>query len=242
MSLLLRCREPSTIRDDERSIANMKLHTLVTIVIATVGLAAAQPHAHHHQHHHHHHHERAAAPQLADQSETGEQGVSQDSAPSHGSISKAPFTVHAAQGIDAELPDGELNCSDFPDQYGAMSIHWLDLDGWSGIQKPNSFTGGFGDIETVKSGGCTEGAYCSYACPMGYQKSQWPETQGSTGQSVGGLQCKNGKLWLTNKAMSTKLCMTGTQEVEVTVQNKMISCSAICRTDYPGKSSNALNL
>lgn len=147
---------------------------------------------------------------------------------------KVAFSVDGATGIDTPFPDGELACSDFPDQYGAMPIHWLPLEGWSGIQKPKSFNGGYGDIETAKSGGCTEGAFCSYACPMGYQKSQWPETQGVTGQSVGGLHCKNGKLWLTNKAMSSKLCMTGTQEVEVLVENKMSQCSAICRTDYPG--------
>lgn len=145
------------------------------------------------------------------------------------------FTPKGATGIDTPFPDGKLSCSDFPDQYGAMPVRWLNLEGWSGIQTPKSFAGGFDDIFTAKSGGCTEGSFCSYACPTGYQKSQWPETQGATGQSVGGLQCKGGKLWLTNKAMSTKLCMTGTQDVEVLVENKMNKGSAICRTDYPGK-------
>lgn len=59
--------------------------------------------------------------------------------------------------------------------------------------------------------------------------------QGSTGQSVGGIQCKNGKLHLTNPSMSSNLCMPGTQKVNVMVQNTMSKGAAVCRTDYPGK-------
>ena len=139
------------------------------------------------------------------------------------------------EGVESDFPDGELDCSHFPSDYGAQKLDYLGLGGWTGIQMPGSMSGGYGNIETVKNGGCTEGAFCSYACPAGYQKSQWPETQGATGQSVGGVQCKNGKLQLTNKSMSSKLCMTGATQVPVTVQNKMGKNSAICRTDYPGK-------
>lgn len=144
-------------------------------------------------------------------------------------------------GVDRDFPDGELDCSDFPDQYGALNLDYLNLGGWSGIQNPkNRGSGGYDDIETVVSDQCSgsdccsEGMYCSYACPAGYQKSQWPDKQGATGQSVGGIQCKNGKLHLTNPGMSNKLCMKGTDAVTIKVQNKINKGVSVCRTDYPG--------
>jgi len=149
----------------------------------------------------------------------------------------------SAQGVDTPFPDGEVDCSDFPDQYGAVPVPWTGHDGWIGIQTPKSFSGGFGDILTALSGeGCTEGAFCSYACPPGYQKSQWPQTQGATGQSIGGLQCKGGKLYLTNSALSKNLCIQGASPVNVQVQNKMGEQVAVCRTDYPGTESETVPL
>ena len=75
---------------------------------------------------------------------------------------------------------------------------------------------------------------CSYACPPGYQKSQWPAEQGSTGQSVGGLFCnENNKLVKTNPDLSKTLCIKGTGAVKVV--NKLSTNAAFCRTDYPGK-------
>jgi len=79
---------------------------------------------------------------------------------------------------------------------------------------------------------------CSYACPPGYQKSQWPSTQGSTGQSVGGLYCTGGKLKLTNSALSSSLCVEGTGNVQA--QNNAGSVVSICRTDYPGTESETI--
>ncbi|EME49767.1 hypothetical protein DOTSEDRAFT_68521 [Dothistroma septosporum NZE10] len=147
-----------------------------------------------------------------------------------------------ATGIDSDFPDGQLDCSTFPSAYGAVAVHWTGLGGWTGVQSPGSSTGnGYGNIMTVTSGGsCTEGAYCSYACPPGYQKSQWPTTQGSTGQSVGGLKCSGGKLHLTNPSMCTQLCMKGSDQVEILVQNKMTQNVAVCRTDYPGTESETV--
>ncbi len=148
----------------------------------------------------------------------------------------------SSSGVDSAFPDGQLDCSTFPSNYGAVSVEWLGLGGWIGIQQPGSSEGGFSNIMTVTkstcAGGncCSEGSYCSYACPGGYQKSQWPSTQGATGQSVGGIVCRNGKLHLTNPSMSTSLCMTGTSNVAVQVQNKMKKNAAVCRTDYPGRS------
>lgn len=140
----------------------------------------------------------------------------------------------SGNGADTPFPDGQLSCNTFPSQYGAVAVDWIGLDGWIGVQSPGSSSGGFGDINTATGGGCTEGAYCSYACPAGLQKSQWPSVQGSTGQSVGGLQCQGGKLHLTNPSLSNKLCIPGASEVTVQVKNNLGQQVAVCRTDYPG--------
>jgi len=79
---------------------------------------------------------------------------------------------------------------------------------------------------------------CSYACPAGYQKSQWPTSQGSTGQSVGGIQCSNGKLHLTNPSLSSSLCIAGAGGVQA--QNNAGGVVAICRTDYPGTEAETI--
>ncbi len=148
---------------------------------------------------------------------------------------QASSPTFGVQGLAREFPDGEIDCTTFPSEYGPIDIEWAGLGGWSGIQyvtiEGNSVT----HIDTAVPGGdgCKPGAMCSYACPAGYQKSQWPSQQGSTGQSVGGLSCNfNGKLALTNPGLSKNLCIQGTGAV--TVQNKLSSNAAICRTDYPG--------
>lgn len=142
---------------------------------------------------------------------------------------------HEGQGLDRDFPDGEIDCTDFPSDYGPIEIEWMGIGGWSGIQYPTYGGDSIVDIVTAVPGGdnCTANAMCSYACPPGYQKSQWPTTQGSTGQSVGGLQCnQDGKLTLTNPSLSRKLCIKGTGATQV--QNKLSKNAAICRTDYPG--------
>ncbi|RMZ27498.1 hypothetical protein D0859_08443 [Hortaea werneckii] len=158
------------------------------------------------------------------------------------------FDHDYSNGLDTDFPDGELDCDTFPSDYGAVAVNWMGLGGWTGIQSPGSLSkhGGFSNIKTITSnlclGGscCSEGSFCSYACPAGYQKSQWPTTQGSTGQSVGGIKCENGKLRLTNPDLSSKLCMTGTDKVNVVVQNKLSNNVAVCRTDYPGTESETV--
>lgn len=145
-----------------------------------------------------------------------------------------------AQGLGSDFPDGQVSCNEFPSKYGAIPVPWMGYGGYTGIQSPESSLSGFANIVTkvtsMCSGAdcCSEGDYCSYACPPGWQKSQWPETQGATGQSVGGLLCKGGKLHLTNPGMSKSICMKGTEKVEVQIKNKMSSNTAVCRTDYPG--------
>lgn len=129
--------------------------------------------------------------------------------------------------IDKEFPDGELPCDSFPNGYGAVAADWLGMDGWLGIQwgHSNIVTGISGDS-------CTPGGYCSYLCPEGYQKSQWPSRQGDSLESIGGLYCNNdGKLELTRPSVKT-LCEKG--KGGVYVKNKLSQTVFMCRTDYPG--------
>nr|POE56896.1 secreted beta-glucosidase sun1 [Quercus suber] len=159
--------------------------------------------------------------------------------------------ISSASGVDTPFPDGEIDCSTFPSEYGAVPVSYLGLGGWTGIQQGgagSSLLSGLMNILTVTTGTCigghccTEGSYCSYACPAGYQKSQWPTTQGATGQSVGGILCQNGKLKLTNPSMANTLCMTGTDKVNVLVENTLGDDVAVCRTDYPGTESETVPL
>ncbi|KAH7035212.1 uncharacterized protein B0I36DRAFT_347026 [Microdochium trichocladiopsis] len=139
-------------------------------------------------------------------------------------------------GLTADFPNKKIKCSSFPSDYGALPISWMGLGGWSGIQNVPSYK--LGDaaisfIETaIKGMGCRSNAYCSYACPAGYVKTQWPASQGATGQSIGGLYCNaDGYLELSRPQVKT-LCMPGVGGV--TVVNKLKKNVALCRTDYPG--------
>ena len=136
-------------------------------------------------------------------------------------------------GTEETFPDGQLDCSTFPSQYGAVPLDWLGTEGWASIQTPQDVGDAYDNIVTAVSGGCTEGAFCAYACAPGYQMMQWPQKQGATGQSVGGIYCQNGKLHLTNTNMSQSLCGAGVGNVYV--NNTMSQQTAVCRTVYPGK-------
>lgn len=156
------------------------------------------------------------------------------------SSSSSSSSYSSAKGVDASFPDGELSCDTFPSDYGAVALDYHGLGGWSGIQyvSMNALDTLVDAIVTAVGGqSCTEGAMCSYHCPEGYLKSQWPSTQGSTGQSVGGITCTNGKLHRTNKEYET-LCVAGVQALSV--QNTLNDTVCLCRTDYPGTESEAL--
>lgn len=153
--------------------------------------------------------------------------------------SSAPSVSSGGTGVTASFPDGELSCSQFPSDYGAVALDYLGLGGWSGLQAVKIADGVVNHIVTGVSGeSCSEGMMCSYACPPGYQKSQWPSTQGATGQSVGGISCSGGKLHLTNSGLSTSLCIPGVGGVEA--KNSAGGVVAICRTDYPGTESETI--
>ncbi|KAL9592669.1 MAG: hypothetical protein Q9179_006485 [Wetmoreana sp. 5 TL-2023] len=168
---------------------------------------------------------------------------SSSSSSSGSSSSDSSSDLFDGTGLDKEFPHGEIDCSEFPSDYGPIEISWMNLGGWSGIQRPTIEGDSVVDIVTEIAGGknCSAGALCSYACPPGYQKSQWPPTQGKTGQSVGGLSCNSdGKLELTNPQLSKSLCIKGTGATKV--QNKLNTNAAICRTDYPGTEDETVPL
>ncbi|KAL7794595.1 SUN domain-containing protein [Trichoderma ceciliae] len=139
-------------------------------------------------------------------------------------------------GLNADFPSGTLPCSHFPSDYGAVALEWLGTGDWSGIQFVPGYTAdsvSISDIITAVSGQtCGKGAMCSYACPPGYQKTQWPSAQGATLQSIGGLYCNlDGFLELT-RPDHPKLCEPGAGGV--TIQNDLDESVCTCRTDYPG--------
>ncbi|EPQ66110.1 Protein of the SUN family [Blumeria graminis f. sp. tritici 96224] len=142
------------------------------------------------------------------------------------------------------FPSGKVDCSEFPSKYGAVPADWIQLNGWTGVQKTseyNTAAKAISHIETAVAGeGCVPGSFCSYACPAGFQKSQWPSAQGATGQSIGGLYCNtNGKLELSRSA-APNLCTPGVGDVKV--RNSHSKNVAICRTDYPGTEAETIAL
>ncbi|CAL3962021.1 hypothetical protein PZA11_000696 [Diplocarpon coronariae] len=155
-----------------------------------------------------------------------------------------PVPDSSSSGIDQEFPDGSVDCDDFDTlaKYGAVPADWLELGGYTGIQITPLYSPGASVITFIETGvpggGCVKNSFCSYACPAGYQKSQYPEAQGATGESVGGLYCNaQGKLELTRKDYKT-LCQKGVGGVEA--HNSLSEVVSICRTDYPGSESETV--
>ncbi|KAH7136621.1 hypothetical protein EDB81DRAFT_87233 [Dactylonectria macrodidyma] len=150
--------------------------------------------------------------------------------------SESSSSTSYGSGVSSKFPSGTIKCSQFPSSYGAVALDWMELDGWSGIQYVPNYSPGdtsISDIDTAVAGdSCTKNAMCSYACPVGYQKTQWPDAQGSTKQSIGGLYCNSdGYLELTRDA-SEYLCEEGAGGV--TIKNELSVGVATCRTEYPG--------
>lgn len=127
-----------------------------------------------------------------------------------------------------EFKDGEIDCSDFPSGQGVISLDHLGFGGWSGI---------YDESDKSTGGSCTEGKFCSYACQAGMSKTQWPSEQPGNGVSVGGLKCKNGKLYRTNKDKDN-LCEWGAKAAKIV--SKLDKEVSICRTDYPGTENMVL--
>lgn len=160
---------------------------------------------------------------------------SSSSAPPASSSAAPPPKPVGGTGLDADFPSGKVKCDKVPTEYGAVEIPWTGTQGWTTLAKFGKWIKGMAvdNIESPTSGTCSPGMMCSYACPPGYQKTQWPEdSQGATGQSVGGLWCnEDGFLELTRPKYK-KLCEKGAGGVFV--RNELSGNAAVCRTDYPG--------
>ncbi|KAG5944818.1 hypothetical protein E4U59_006828 [Claviceps monticola] len=148
-----------------------------------------------------------------------------------------PSTPSGGTGLNAHFPSGQIKCSDFPSEYGAIPLNHLGFGGYSGLQFVPSFSMkaslSISNIITGITGDkCSSGCLCSYSCPLGYQKTQWPKAQGATKQSAGGLHCNaDGYLELTRPEVPT-LCERGAGGV--TIKNDLDEVVSACRTDYPG--------
>jgi SUN family beta-glucosidase len=170
-------------------------------------------------------------------------------APASSSTQAAPSSGSSSSSSTGNWPDftsGSEDCTTFPSEYGAIDVDWMNVGGWSGIQHVPNFSGTLGSagglISYIEPGsGCAPNTFCSYACPAGYQKSQWPEqNQGSIGQSIGGLYCNSqGKLELTRSDVN-QLCTKGAGGV--TIESTVGNVISVCRTDYPGTESETVPL
>ncbi|CAN3373096.1 secreted beta-glucosidase Sim1p [Diutina rugosa] len=132
--------------------------------------------------------------------------------------------LKAYQAPTEEFEDGKYDCDKVPTGQGVIPITWIDSiqGGWSSISSPDG-------VQTSST--CKDGFICSYSCAAGMSKTQWPSNQPASGASVGGLQCKNGKLYRTNTD-AKYLCEWGAQTAGFV--SKIDKDVAICRTDYPG--------
>lgn len=146
--------------------------------------------------------------------------------------------------VNTNFPSGTIDCSEFPSAYGAVAADWVGLGGWTGVQKTPGYSlssKSISYIQTAVAGeGCTPGSFCSYSCPAGYQKSQWPAAQGTSGQSIGGLYCNsNGKLELSRSSYK-QICTPGVGNIQI--KNLHDKNVAVCRTDYPGTEAETVAL
>ncbi|KPI43256.1 Secreted beta-glucosidase sun1 [Cyphellophora attinorum] len=142
-----------------------------------------------------------------------------NSPPAVGAPAAAPsggaWTDSSVTGLNADFPDGTLDCGTFPSAYGAMPVPYMGMNGWIGLQDVGAGVSGaaINTIHTLLAGDNCREASCA------------------PGQSVGGLACSGGKLRLTNTS-TKKLCDAGMGGVQA--QNQASGVVAICRTDYPG--------
>lgn len=234
----------------------MKYLTLLTVLSTALAAPLQQ-----HQHHHHHNHDNAkravvtkvvyvdsngnqvqGSATATAQAETTAQTVATSSPQNTGTSSSVSGTSSgsgsgsssgSSNGISGDLAsfvdpstkfeDGVYDCASVPTGQGVIAVDWLSSlsGGWTTVMNENGGT----------SSTCQDGYYCSYACQAGMSKTQWPSEQPSSGVSVGGLYCKNGKLYRSNTD-SDYLCEWGSNGVNFV--SEISKDVAICRTDYPG--------
>ena len=168
------------------------------------------------------------------QTRSSDDSSSSDSNPVASIASSVASSVSSAIGdIEGDLSafsdpskkfeDGVYDCDSVPVGQGVIAVDWVSglNGGWTTIMNENGDT----------SSSCKDGYYCSYACQAGMSKTQWPSEQPSNGMSIGGLYCKNGKLYRSNTD-NDYLCQWGAKDVNFV--SEISKDVAICRTDYPG--------
>lgn len=134
----------------------------------------------------------------------------------------ASAQVQSSAANGGDFVDGTIPCNQFPKNVnGIVELPWVGLNGWSSIRPP------WGGSHNE----CVEGAYCSYACKPGMTKTQWPENdQPESGESIGGLICRNGKLYRTRPGHA--LCENGADTAYI--KSSLGQSVYFCQTDYPG--------
>jgi hypothetical protein len=113
---------------------------------------------------------------------------------------------------------------------------WASVQAFSGVNAQNRIVG----LANQVNKNCFSGSYCSYNCPAGMVKAQWPENQGEGGQSVGGLECRNDMLYLSRAHATRKLCVVPEKGPEAYIRNDLDQVVSICATNYPGKNFGLL--
>jgi hypothetical protein len=156
-------------------------------------------------------------------------------------VSKISSSSNALANVNVAFIDGTVSCDQVPSQFGADPSlnYYLGGNGWLNSQIGNMQGDAVANLRNAV--GCNTASmgedqvmFCNYNCPEGMLPSQRPATQGINGESVGGLQCKNGLLYKTNTA-SNVLCVPPSNKVNVEVVNNLSQEVVICRTNYPGK-------
>lgn len=200
----------------------MRSTVALSMLLALVSAAPSRLHLHHE-------HKRNDASATSDTDATLSKkdvsSASQSSASSQSSSASGSISGDLSAFVDpsVKFEDGVYDCSTLPTGQGVISVDWV-----SGL------SGGFTSVMNLDGGTsstCKDGYYCSYACQAGMSKTQWPTDQPSSGISVGGLYCNNGKLYRSNTD-SDYLCEWGPQTANFV--SELSSEVAICRTDYPG--------
>lgn len=190
------------------------MRTSIAFAVLTAVVAAAPSRVHHH-----HNHRRATS------TENDNNEIHARDLASSASASAAAILGDLKSFVDPtkKFEDGVYDCDTLPVGQGVIAVDWIsDLNGgYTSIMNEN------GDTSST----CQDGFYCSYACQAGMSKTQWPSAQPALGISVGGLQCKNGKLYRSNTD-SDYLCAWGPEKAKFV--SELTKDVAICRTDYPG--------
>lgn len=176
---------------------------------------------------------------------TSSSSVASTSTTSSAAKQSTTASSSSGSGVDSDFPDGEISCDDFPSSYGAVCISNAGLDCWAGLEDVgvDQYTlGQTSDITSFSeavSGGASSGMFAAYACPVGYDMAQWPDAQGATGQSIGGLWCgSDNKLYKTRSDGYSKLCQKGAGNVQVV--NNLSDDVYFCKTLYPSTEAMVL--